>query len=215
MANINFTVPYTFATFTVDVTLVANALTAAGYTVTAPQVAPPVVIPPVVLPAGNGAVFVNGKYNWAGDWNAVPFNYVYPDHGVTGPGPVISMPGSQAFEYWLPYPPNNVAGPATNGVNFDLTPFTKFTISIKPTVAGATAQMQFFKSSGGVNDIDYGNMLNLTQAKYGPATMVAGQWNTYTIPLTDFAVSGWIYKFIVQQQGVTPQAWEIDQVEFL
>jgi hypothetical protein len=165
--------------------------------------------------AGTGAVFLNGKFLWAGDWNAVPFNYALAAAGVNGPGPVIGMPNAGAFEYWLPYPPNNPAGPSNNGVNFNLAPFTKFTISIKPAAAGAQAQMQFFSGAGNANDIPFGNMLNLTQAKYGPAVMVAGQWNTYTIPLADFGVSGWIYKFIVQQQGVTPMAWEIDQVEFL
>ena len=45
--------------------------------------------------------------------------------------------------------------------------------------------------------------------------MTVGAWNTYTIPLSAFGVSGWIYKFIVQQQGNTPQVMEYDQVGFL
>jgi hypothetical protein len=159
-------------------------------------------------------VYLDGTFYWAGDWNSEPFDYEQAGAGVDAPGPVIGMPGVQRWEYWLPYPPRNTAGPASNGVNFDLSGLTYFTIAIKPSQAGALAQMQFFRANGGTNDIPYGTMLNISQGKYGPATMVAGQWNVYTIPLADFGVSGWIYKFIVQQQGVTPQAWEIDQVGF-
>jgi hypothetical protein len=159
-------------------------------------------------------VFQNGKFDWQGDWNSVPFDYAQAGAGVSGPGPVIGMPGNEANEYWLPYPPMNSGGPASNGVNFNLSGFTHFTIAIKPSQAGALAQMQFFQASGATDDIPFGNMLNISQGKYGPATMVAGQWNVYTVPLADFGVSGWIYKFIIQQQGVTPQSWEIDQVGF-
>jgi len=159
-------------------------------------------------------VYLNGKFYWAGDWNTIAFNYAQSGAGVDGAGPVIGMPGDQEWEYWLPYPPNNPAGPASNGVNFDLSGLTYFTVAIKPSRAGALAQMQFFRADGGTDDIPYGTALIISQAKYGPATMIAGQWNVYTIPLADFGVSGWIYKFILQQQGVSPQSWEIDQVGF-
>jgi hypothetical protein len=202
---------------TISISAADLALLNAGKPVTlqgpAVVVTPPT--PPVTSNAIKSPVYMSGKFSWQGDWNSVPFNYAQAGAGVSGSGPVIGMPGTQAFEYWLPYPKTNSAGPASNGVNFNLSGFTHFTIAIKPSVAGALAQMQFFQAQGATDDIPFGTMLNISQAKYGPATMAAGQWNVYTIPLADYSVSGWIYKFIVQQQGVTPQAWEIDQVGFL
>jgi hypothetical protein len=189
------------------VVLAVNA-SATGTTAPTPTPTPP------VTGTMKSPVYLDGKFYWGGDWNAVPFNYAQAGAGVDGPGPVIGVPGGVEWIYWLPYPPHNTAGPATNGVNFDLSGLTYFTIAIKPSQAGALAQMQFFRADGGTTDIPYGTMLIFSQAKYGPATMVAGQWNVYKIPLADFGVSGWIYKFIVQQQGVTPQPWEIDQVGF-
>jgi len=161
-------------------------------------------------------VFLNGKFDWAGDWNSVPFNYAFADAGVNGPGPVIQMPGTQQYEYWLPYPKTNSAGPASNGVNFPLTGLTHFTIAIKPSQAGAQMTMGFYTASGTTDDVPTGNSVTVTSAAYGPAAPVAGQWNVYTVPLTAFfnPVPAWIYKFIIQQQGVTPQVWEIDQVGF-
>jgi Calx-beta domain len=224
----SFAVPITDASFIGNKTFtVALSNPTGGAAVSNPSAASVMIVgaasvPPTPTPTPappvtgtiTSPVFLNGKFYWAGDWNSVPFNYALAAAGANGSGPVIGMPGSEAYEYWLPYPTNNSAGPASNGVNFNLSGLKYFTIAIKPSQAGALANMQFFQANGGTDDIPYGNMLDISQAKYGPGTMVAGQWNVYTIPLADFGVSGWIYKFIIQQQGVTPQSWEIDQVGF-
>jgi hypothetical protein len=171
-------------------------------------------------PPANGAswVYYQGKFDWAGDWNSIPMDYSYGSAGVNGGGPVIEMPGSQQYQYWLPYPQHNFNGPASNGTNFSTVGFTKFTIAFKPSQAGLQAQMNFYVASGATDDIVFGNVVMITQAKYGPAVMTAGEWNVYTVPLTDFGLAAngqWIYKFIVQQQGNTPQTVLIDQVGFL
>jgi hypothetical protein len=75
--------------------------------------------------------------------------------------------------------------------------------------------MQFYVGNGNVDDVPVGNVVSLQN--YGPAVMVPGEWNVYIIPLTDFGLTNgqWIYKFIFQQQGVTPQTVLLDQVGFL
>ncbi len=174
--------------------------------------------PPPVSGSGASWIYYHGKYDWAGDWNQVAMNYDYSAAGVDGSGPVIYMPGVNAYQYWLPYPPQNSAGPASNGTNFNTTGYTKLTIAINPSQAGMTPQIQFFVANGSTDDIPFGTMLMITQSKYGPVPMVPGQWNVYTIPLTDFGLAAggqWIYKLIFQQQGTTPQNLEIDQVGFL
>jgi hypothetical protein len=195
------------------VAAVAAAMSAPATTPVATPTPTPVATPtgssPITLP-----VYTNGVFHWAGDWSGYTVNYAFADKGVNGPGPVIQLPSTSQWQFWLPYPPNNPAGPAANGINFNLTGATHFTIAIKPSQAGAQATMGFYSGSGTADDVPYGNSLTITQAKYGPAAPVVGQWNVYTIPLADFAVSGWIYKFIIQQQGTTPQTWEIDQVGF-
>jgi hypothetical protein len=195
-------------------------------------VTPPVnPTPPPPPPTGsNGGitagVFLLGKLLWQGDWDAgdaPKLIYNYDMAGVNGPGPVIEMPSWKWF-YWLPYPPQNFAGPATNGTNWPISAdgknLTHFTIALKPTQAGGLMTMQFDVANGGATDIPFGQSLTITQAKYGPAAPVPNEWNVYTIPLADFCTPAqptfpaWIYKFINQQQGVTPQTWYIDQVGF-
>ena len=162
-------------------------------------------------------VFLNGKFYWGGDWSGIPINYAYPDAGVAGPGPVIKLPNNGQYEYWLPYPPQNSGGPASNGVNFPLGGLTHFTVAVKPPQAGLLLTMQLYEANGNTTDINVGNSVVITQGKYGPATPVPGQWNVYTIPLTDFVnpVPAWIYKFILDEQGANQSAgWEIDQCGF-
>jgi hypothetical protein len=194
--------------------IAAAAVVAPVITPPAPPPVPPVPPAPVTALI-QSPVYENGKFHWAGDWDSVPVNYAFNAPGVNGPGPVINMPGTNAWEYWLPYPPPNAAGPATNGVNFNISTFSYITFALKPSVAGGLMQVSFYESNGATDDIYNGVFLNITQAKYGPVP-TPGVWGVYTIPLADFKLTNrtWIYKFIMQQQGVTPQQWEIDQVGF-
>jgi len=170
---------------------------------------------PVANTSSASWVYYKGKFNWAGDWSDVTMNYSSNGSlGVDGVSNCIEMPSGAEWEYWLPYPPTNSAAPASNGIGYDLTGKTYFTIAIKPTQAGAAATMGFYTASGTTDDIPAGNSVTINSAAYGPATMVANQWNVYKIPLTAFGLTGWIYKFMIQQQGTTPQVWYIDQVGF-
>lgn len=191
-------------------------------TVSPPVVTPPVVTPPVTVPpittAGADWVFNKGVFNWAGDWDSGGnANYASAIVGVDGKSKSIALPGAYGFEYWLPYPKMNSAGPASNGVNYNLAGKTKMTIAIRPTKAGLSATIGFYRASGTTDDIAFGNTINIVSAKYGCTTLTVLAWNVCTIPLIDFGLGSqtWIYKFIVQQQGATPQPWNIDQVGFL
>jgi hypothetical protein len=185
-----------------------------------PPAPPPTTPPPAPSPPATGTswVYHSGHFFWAGDWDGPtgPMNYAYAASGVDGSGPVMQLEAPQPNPYWLPYPPNDRSGPASNGVNFYIAPYSKFTIAIKPSKAGAECTMQFFKASGTTDDIVFGNSVNISQAAYGPSPMVANEWNVYTVPLADFALGGqqYIYKFIIDQQGTSPQDWELDQVGF-
>ena len=199
---------------------VAAVAAAMGTTTPTTPVTPPVVTPPTTNPVTGSPitapVYTNGVFAWAGDWSGYTLNYAFPDKGVNGPGPVIQMPSTSQWQFWLPYPKTNSNGPAANGINFPLTGLSHFTIAIKPSQAGAQATMGFYTGSGTQDDVPAGNSVTITSAAYGPANPVVGQWNVYTIPLSAFftTVPAWIYKFIIQQQGTTPQTWEIDQVGF-
>ena len=185
-----------------------------------PATTPP---PPPPPPTGNdpitAPVFDKGVFAWAGDWNGTngACNYAYKEAGVNGPGPIIEWAaGSQPYQYWLPYPKEDKSGPASNGINFKMTGLTHFTISVKPTQAGGILTMGLYEANGPTTDISFGNSVTITDAKYGPASPVVGQWNTYVIPLSDFSTSmpAYIYKFIVQEHGTMEQTYYIDQVGF-
>jgi hypothetical protein len=148
-------------------------------------------------------------------------NYAFPDKGVAGGGPVIQFGGPQNA-YWLPYPKQNSNGPAANGVNFPLMAdgnnLSHFTIAVKQPQAGGLLSMCFFTAEGTQDDIQASGMLNITQEKYGWNNQV-GAWVVLTIPLADYPwnngqVPAWIYKYNLNQQGVSPMAWELDQVGF-
>jgi hypothetical protein len=73
--------------------------------------------------------------------------------------------------------------PAFPGNGLDISSQNYWIVSIKPqTVCGFNVRQVR------VGDIfDLAPEFTLTQSKYGPSPMVAGQWNTYKVPLADFA----------------------------
>jgi hypothetical protein len=165
-------------------------------------------------------VYYQGLFYWAGDWSDIVPNYASNAStgslGVDGVYDSIMIPAGTAYEYWLPYPPLTAGSPAGNGIGCNLTGKTMMTIAIKPTQAGLQPTIGFYKANATTVDIAFGNQVNIANAAYGPATPVVGQWNVYTIPLSAFGIGtpGWIYKFILQEQGTTPQQMEVDQVGF-
>ena len=179
-----------------------------------------------VVAAGTLWVYRAGSYNWGGAWGDVTLDYTSTAvPSVSGTGDVAEMPSASQWEYWLPYPPvvpesaasqpPNSLAVGGNGIGFNTGGYNYITISIWPTQAGASASMGFYQASSTGVDIPIPGGGDIMP--YGPSPMVVGQWNTYKIPLSTLGLPAggqWIYKFIVQQQGTTPQVWYLDQIGF-
>jgi hypothetical protein len=152
--------------------------------------------------SGTSWIYYNGAFDWPGDW---PFS-ANTDYTDTSGGPLsgssdlkITLTG--AFGGWIPWAQN---------FDFNSVGYTKLTFALKPTIANQTWSIAFVK----VGDVPVGITLNV--ANYGPAP-VAGQWGTYTIPLSDLGVLGTsIYKFVLQDQtGQSNNTWYVDNVGFV
>lgn len=169
-----------------------NAQDSATVTVNATQ-SPPA--------SGTSWVYYNGVFDWPGDYSyeAVP-NYSDTSGAPLSGGHDIKVTLTSAWGGWLPYAQN---------WSFNSAGYTKLTFALKPTVANQSWQVFFVK----VGDVPVGIYVDPT--KYGPAP-VAGQWNTYTIPLSDLGVLGTtIYKFgIADQTGLSNNVWYVDNVGF-
>jgi hypothetical protein len=152
-------------------------------------------------PSGTSWVYYDGKFDWPGDYSFV----AKPDYTDTSGNPLsgaydvkLTLEGS--YGGWLPYAQN---------WDFNSAGYTKLTFALKPTVANQRWNVYFVK----VGDVPVGIYLNVLN--YGPAPVV-GQWNTYTVPLSDLGVLGTsIYKFCIQDQtGLSNNVWYVDNVGF-
>ena len=157
--------------------------------------------PPTQPASGTSWVYYNGSFDWPGDFNFAAVG----DYSDTSGDPLsgahdIKMTSSP-YGGWLPYAQN---------WDFNSAPYTKLTFSLKPTRSGQSWQVYFVK----VGDIPVG--ISVDVSKYGP-TPVAGQWATYTVPLSVLGVLGQpIYKFAIQDQsGAGGNVWYIDNVGFV
>ena len=148
-------------------------------------------------------VYYNGTFAWPGDYS---FEAV-PNYQDTSGGPLsgqfdvkVSVTGQ-----WGGFQPY-----ATNW-SFDDSAYAYLTFALKPTVSNMQAQLYFMK----VGDIPTGNTIDIFSGKYGPAP-VAGQWNTYKIPLSDIGVQNEnIYKFAIQDQtGMSTDVFYLDNIGF-
>ena len=171
-----------------------NAQASANVTVNASAPTPPA--------SGTSWVYYNGLFDWPGDYSFV----AVPTYNDTSGAPLsgahdIKITITSAWGGWLPYAQN---------WNFNSAPYTKLTFALKPTVANQQWSVYFVK----VGDIPVGIYLDVT--KYGPAPVV-GQWNTYTVPLSDLGVLGTaIYKFCIQDRtGLSSNVWYVDNVGFV
>ena len=152
-------------------------------------------------PPGTSWVYYNGVFDWPGDYSYV----LVPDYHDTTGNPLsggydIKVSLTAAYGGWLPYAQN---------WDFNSQGYTKLTFALKPTVANQTWSVYFVK----VGDIPVG--ISVDVSNYGPAPVV-GQWNTYTVPLSDLGVLGMpIYKFCIQDKtGLSNNSWYIDNVGF-
>jgi hypothetical protein len=194
--------PTSIVVGTSGTTAVAPPVTTPPVT-TPPVTTPPVTTPPVTTPvaAGTSWVYYNGVFDWPGDFSfAADANYA-DTSGVPLSGPHDIKMTTSAYGGWLPYALN---------WDFDDSPYTKLTFSLKPTESGQSWTVYFVK----VGDIPVG--VSIDVADYGPAP-VAGKWATYTVPLSALGVSGTsIYKFAIQDKsGNNGNTWYIDNVGFV
>jgi hypothetical protein len=127
-------------------------------------------------------VYKGGVFYWQGDYDYSVETYYASTNGAPTDGPYCIEISSQGGG-WLPYAPNNT---------YDATPYTHFNFDMKPTANGKQLQLLFYK----IGDVAIGNPIPI--ASYGPAP-VAGQWGTYSIPLSALGVGAGlvtaIYKF--------------------
>jgi hypothetical protein len=186
--------PTTTTTYTLDCTgSGGKALVSATVTVNGSGTPPA---------AGTSWVYYNGLFDWPGDYSFMA-KAVYTD---TSGGPLsgkadVKVTLQAAYGGWLPYAQN---------WSFNSAPYKKLTFALKPTVANQQWTVYFVK----VGDIPVG--ISIDVAQYGPKP-VAGQWNTYTVPLADLGVLGTtIYKFAIQDKtGLSNNTWYVDNVGFV
>ena len=190
--------PTSTTTYTLDCSNSTGSAKASS-TITVNAAAPP----PAPTPPATGTswVYYNGLFDWPGDYSYdVTANYTDTSGAPLSGAHDIKITLTSAWGGWLPYAQN---------WNFNSAPYTKLTFALKPTVANQKWHVYFVK----VGDIPVG--ISIDPANYGPAP-VAGQWNTYTVPLADLGVLGTsIYKFCIQDQtGLNTNVWYVDNVGF-
>lgn len=151
-------------------------------------------------------MYYNGVFNWGGDYSYA----LTPDYKDTSGNPVsgaydIKMTNS-ASGGWLPY-----AGGTVPMWNFDDSPYTKLTLTLKPTMPNQTWNLYFIK----VGDIALPPSCTVNLTSFGPAPVV-GQWATYTVPLSTLCVSNTsVYKFGLQDSTGHANTWYADNVGFV
>ena len=155
-------------------------------------------------------VYYNGVFNWGGDWSFSATPNYKDTAGAPLDGPydtAITITGQ--WGGWQPY----VSGSCQSNIAlcFDTTPYKYLIFSLKPTVANQTWDVMFH-SAGDTND---GNVVLV--APYGPTGgPVVGQWNSYKIPLSAFALTDTtVLKFFIQDEsGLASNLFYVDDVGF-
>ena len=155
-----------------------------------------------VVASGTSWIYYNGQFDWPGDW---PFssttNYADTSGGPMSGAEDLKVTLTAPYGGWIPWAQN---------FSFNSAPYTKLTISLKPTMANQKWTLGFVK----VGDVPVGIWLDLSN--YGPAP-VAGKWGTYTLPLSALGVLGQnVYKFVLQDSnGPVGNTWYVDNVGFV
>jgi len=147
-------------------------------------------------------VYASGVMNWPGDysWNAT-VNYS-DTTGESQSGPAdIAVTVTSGTGGWQPYAWRE---------NFNTAPYRYFVVALKPTLAGQTWAVGFHGANHKADGI---TIENITQ--YGPpGGPVVGQWGTYKIPLSAFALDNTtVLDFFIQDQLGTG-VFYVDSVGF-
>ncbi len=155
-------------------------------------------------------VYRKGTFYWAGDvsYGGLAVNYS-STAGEPTDGPfTVSLTGN-----------NGGFQPRAQNDDFDTTPYKYLTIVLKPTIPNQ-AWVSGFASVG---DKPVGVLVNVTN--FGPKPPVAGQWNTYKIPLGaggyQMANGSHIYKVTFQDETANQpgysgptNVWYVDSIAF-
>jgi hypothetical protein len=193
-----------WAQTTITIPAQTVTVTIPAQTVTIPAATPPVVV--VTTPAGATSwVYHAGAFMWAGDWSGTTAVLNYAD--TTGlPGSRdLSFKSTAPWSYWLPYPPVATTGAAAGHPSFDTTPYSKLTLSVKPTVAGQKWSLGAYTYTI-VNGVFTGDIPTVGSVSdlsgYCTPAPAVGVWSVCTVPLSAIGAAKLptLYKFIMQDQ---------------
>lgn len=161
---------------------------------------------PAKPPAGDPEafwVYRDGRFNWEGDysWNA-RIDYRDTRGLPAGHGHDIAVTIIGKWGGFQPFAP---------GKRFDVSRYKYLVYSLKPTQDNQV----FATGFAALNDVPDGKAVTVPGPPYGPVP-VAGQWATYKIPLSEFALSNpLIQKFtIADASGRETNLFYVDNVGF-
>jgi hypothetical protein len=148
-------------------------------------------------------VYRNGRFNWQGDYS-FQAQIDYRDTQGVSPGHRFDIAVKIVGKWggFQPYAP---------GSHFDVSRYKYLIYSLKPTAAGQV----FATGFAAENDVADGKPVTVSGPPYGPAP-VAGQWGTYKIPLSEFALTNrLILKFtIADVTGLDANLFYVDDIGF-
>lgn len=216
---------------TVTVTIPAQTVVITLPAQTVPVTAAPVVVTPPPA-AATLWVYHNGVFSWPGDWSYGPTTATNPvinykdTAGSPADGPYdISFTTLGQWSGWQPYAPND--GPPVSPGNtyltpsFNTTPYSKLTVSLKPTQSGQkwSVYAEVYTTANGstTGDVSPGSGLSDISPYCSPAVAV-GVWSTCVIPLSAFSATNLtnLYKIGLQDQsGLTKNVFYINDVGFI
>jgi hypothetical protein len=148
-------------------------------------------------------VYRNGSFNWEGDYSWLA-QIDYRDTKGMPPGHRYDI-AVRIVGKWGGFQP------FAPGKRFDVSRYKYLVYSVKPTAADQV----FGTAFAAINDVADGKAVTVTGPPYGPAP-VAGQWATYKIPLSEFALTNkLIQKFtIADGTGLPSNLFYVDDVHF-
>lgn len=164
---------------------------------------PPVVTPPTPPAAGTFWVFKDGTFKGGGDWSwgngKVDYTLKAPD-GT----PCITVIGDEGLQ------------PFFANQDFDTTGFKYVLVSIWPTQNG-NSWITGAEMKGDVPIPGAGGPPSIMQ--YGPNPAIAGQWNTYKIPLSAYGITPGLHilKVMFSEQSSANRAgnrWYVNNFGF-
>jgi len=148
-------------------------------------------------------VYRDGKFDWEGDYSWLA-QIDYRDTQGTPPGHRYDIAVKIVGKWggFQPFAP---------GKRFDVSRYKYLVYSLKPTVADQV----FGTGFAAINDVADGKPVTVAGPPYGPVP-VAGQWATYKIPLSEFALTNkFIQKFtIADGTGRPSNLFYVDDVHF-